>query len=513
MHPTVMSTRNRHHQHHHSGQVIIMVALGMFVLLGFVALSVDVGYALNQRRDLQTAADASALAVAETVMAGTTDQSVFDDTASSYTAGNGFPDADISVSVGGPSNAKTVTVDLTSDVQKFFIGVIYHGDWKVSAHAVATVYPKPANYALLVLDQTGYPAQFVGNSSVNVLGGGAMSNAGMQCKGNSRIHADETMDAHSGFSTTGNCGFSGGKGSNPSAAIVPDPLANVPPPPKPSKPSIGSTVVCNNNGTKSKPDWACPAGALYSGVSVSGNDGSITFSTGNHQVINTTISGDGNNPTVTFNPGTYYFKNSTLSIGGNNSSMVFKSGTYIFYFEDSTLSISGNSSGFSASGSSTEFYFDKDSSVSVGGNTNTTLPSGIYYFDGASTKLTGNKNVSGSNILFFFDKDATFDTGGNTQYNFTSAATSLYTGGQNHMLFYAARGSGGTFSMQGNSSSTMDGIVYLPSATLSLGGNPSGIWANGQLIVDKIGNNGNPNIKIQYKDYVDIGAPKIYLTQ
>jgi hypothetical protein len=46
-----------------------------------------------------------------------------------------------------------------------------------------------------------------------------------------------------------------------------------------------------------------------------------------------------------------------------------------------------------------------------------------------------------------------------------------------------------------------------------LGGNPSGTWAEGQLIVDQITNHGNPDITIKYKDYVDIGAPKIYLTQ
>jgi Flp pilus assembly protein TadG len=97
---TFISTHTTHERRRQSGQVLIMVALGMFVLLGFVALSIDAGYALNQRRGLQTAADASALAVAEAVMAGTTDQTVIDNTANSYVSGNGFPAADVSVSVG-----------------------------------------------------------------------------------------------------------------------------------------------------------------------------------------------------------------------------------------------------------------------------------------------------------------------------------------------------------------------------------------------------------------------------
>jgi hypothetical protein len=483
-----------------------MVALGMFVLLGFVALSIDAGYALNQRRGLQTAADASALAVAEAVMAGTTDQTVIDNTANSYVSGNGFPAADVSVSVGGPSTAKTVTVNLTSNVQKLFIGVIYHGDWKVSAHAVATVYPKPSNYALLVLDQSGYPANFLGNSNVNVIDGGAMSNAGMQCKGNARIHADETMDAHRGFSTTGNCGFSGGKGSNSSAAIVPDPLANVPPPPKPSAPSVSGAVTCSRSGG----DYTCPTGVISQSYSVSG--GTITFSAGNHEVDNTTISGGGNGSTIVLNPGNYYFHNSSLKLSGNSPSLVFNPGKYLFYMDNGSIDFNGNSKGFDASGANVEFYF-KNSNVTFSGNSDGSIPPGIYYFDGIGPKLSGNKKVNGSNVFFFFDNGATFDTTGNTEYNFTPPAASPYSGGQNGMLIYAARGSSGTFNMQGNSSSFMGGIVYLPSAILELGGNPSGTWAEGQLIVDQITNHGNPDITIKYKDYVDIGAPKIYLTQ
>ncbi|OGO45899.1 MAG: hypothetical protein A2W34_00225 [Chloroflexi bacterium RBG_16_64_32] len=46
------------------GQMLILFVLGLGVLLGFVAMSVDVGLFLQQRRDLQNDADAAALAAA-----------------------------------------------------------------------------------------------------------------------------------------------------------------------------------------------------------------------------------------------------------------------------------------------------------------------------------------------------------------------------------------------------------------------------------------------------------------
>src|SRR5690349_16081381 len=46
------------------GQVMVMFALFIFVLLGFVALSIDGGYIIAERRQTQSAADAGALAAA-----------------------------------------------------------------------------------------------------------------------------------------------------------------------------------------------------------------------------------------------------------------------------------------------------------------------------------------------------------------------------------------------------------------------------------------------------------------
>ena len=48
-----------------SGQVIVLVVLGLAVLLGAAALVVDLGYAYSAQRNLQSSADSAALAGAQ----------------------------------------------------------------------------------------------------------------------------------------------------------------------------------------------------------------------------------------------------------------------------------------------------------------------------------------------------------------------------------------------------------------------------------------------------------------
>ena len=55
-----------------SGQTLIYVAISMIVLLGFVALAVDVGYLYAERRHMQNAADAGALEAARALCFGVT---------------------------------------------------------------------------------------------------------------------------------------------------------------------------------------------------------------------------------------------------------------------------------------------------------------------------------------------------------------------------------------------------------------------------------------------------------
>ena len=53
--------------HAEPGQVLIIFALATFVLVGFIALSVDAGFLMAERRQTQNAADAAALAAAQSL--------------------------------------------------------------------------------------------------------------------------------------------------------------------------------------------------------------------------------------------------------------------------------------------------------------------------------------------------------------------------------------------------------------------------------------------------------------
>src|SRR5579872_7164710 len=75
-----------------SGQVMMLTILSMVVLMGFMAMAVDVGTMYNTKRRVQTAADAAAIAAAVNYNFGGTTGSAA--TAAGTAAGNnGIPPA------------------------------------------------------------------------------------------------------------------------------------------------------------------------------------------------------------------------------------------------------------------------------------------------------------------------------------------------------------------------------------------------------------------------------------
>ena len=69
------------------GQVLVLVALAIFVLLGLAALGIDVGFMYNVRHELQRSADAGALAGASSFTTGD-----WNDTSMSLTSPRGIAD-------------------------------------------------------------------------------------------------------------------------------------------------------------------------------------------------------------------------------------------------------------------------------------------------------------------------------------------------------------------------------------------------------------------------------------
>jgi Flp pilus assembly protein TadG len=124
--------RLRTRQRDERGAVSTVVALLMVPLLGFAALSVDVGHLYLQRSQLQSGADAAALAVAQDCARGTCGSaSATAQTMAASNLRNGTPSTTVSTSPG------RVRVDARTTVDNFFAPVL--GIDTSQVHASATV--------------------------------------------------------------------------------------------------------------------------------------------------------------------------------------------------------------------------------------------------------------------------------------------------------------------------------------------------------------------------------------
>jgi hypothetical protein len=117
------------------GQVLVQVAISFIVLLAFVSLAFDMGNVYAERRRMQNAADAGALAAARELCVSN-DPSLAHDAAAEYMEYNGVALADIGegdIDIQG--NIINVTARKTADT--FIAGIIGFGSVDVAAEAGA----------------------------------------------------------------------------------------------------------------------------------------------------------------------------------------------------------------------------------------------------------------------------------------------------------------------------------------------------------------------------------------
>jgi hypothetical protein len=111
--------------------VLIIVAAALFALVAIVALAVDLGNVMRERRYMQNAADAGALAGAQEICFG--DASLADDKAWEYAVDrNSAEGAEITV-----HGVISVTVVATKTVDTFFAGLIGFKEIPIDAEAAA----------------------------------------------------------------------------------------------------------------------------------------------------------------------------------------------------------------------------------------------------------------------------------------------------------------------------------------------------------------------------------------
>jgi Flp pilus assembly protein TadG len=375
--------------HNDAGQALVVVALAMVVLLGFMALGIDMGYLRYVRRQVQMAADAAAIAGAKEihVCKGVTPctavttagldavsndnkfPSVTASTSCTPTPGLGATEVTVKYppACGGsndPNNGNTYFVEavVAEQVPTLFAKELGMGSSTISARAEV----QGVTNCIYGLNTTGNPVYAL-IATVNSACG-VVSNANIYATG-ACISAPsiDMVGSVSGFFGLCN-GFFGGKSTSPSPptkipAAVADPLAGVLPPAI-SSACVGITQapkVITGPGT-----FAIPNGAYCGGITISG--GAVVNFTGGGTYV---IGGGTNNPS----PGLSIAQGSTVNFGpiGSNQGYQIDGG-----IKDGGSTINFNT-GCASTACSTASLF-----VLYGGGLNLGVSTGSF-----ATKATG----------------------------------------------------------------------------------------------------------------------------
>lgn len=213
-----------------SGQSLVLVAVSMVAMLAMLALILDGGFLLVNRRLMQNAADAGALAGTWELLHGSDPVAV----ATNYAQLNGAEEVDVTVDYG----ARTVEVVARKTIPTFFAGVIGVNSFTVSAGATGGLGPGGAASSgwTLFANSRGSDALTINGNSIGVEGS-AHSNGGFRINGNSN-HIDGGAEADGHFRMNGNSNLvedflrinpNAGWSVNGSGNIYPSPTSCSPP--------------------------------------------------------------------------------------------------------------------------------------------------------------------------------------------------------------------------------------------------------------------------------------------
>jgi Flp pilus assembly protein TadG len=387
-------------KHRRWGNVVVMVAICLVVIMGVLAISLDGGNQLDQRRQAQATADAAALAGASDLYANYWANSGTDPAGSAAASAlttaraNGYANDGTTTTVTvhippitGDHVGKSgyVEVVVQKGVQRSFSTVFGPGALPVSARAVALGAPIAADVGILTLDPTLKGALNAnGSGTTNVAGTPVIVDSNDPSAaiggGGGTLVAPE-FDITGGYTTTGGASFSGDikTGRRP----TPDPLADLP------VPDPTTMVVQSTNKTQyTQGSVTLSPGVYRGGISVSGS------------------------ASLTLQPGIYYMDGGGFSFSGQGN----LSGAGVMIYN---APHNGNSGGISVSGLGSlvlsgptsgiyqglTFFQDRTSNVTgnISGTGGTTSITGTFYFAGAQLNVSGNGGVANVGSQYISD--------------------------------------------------------------------------------------------------------------
>jgi len=333
------------------GQVLVLFALTLPVILGIGALAVDVGYLYTVRNSLQNAADAAALAGASGLSQGTVTaqgraiqigqanqvlQQPVSVQANDVEFGTYDSTTGAFVVSGTGINALRVTTRANAPL--FFASLLGFNTANITTQAIAGMRTTTcgAIFARIQLTMSGEANTDSYNSNYgpyNAQAGGTnasvCSNGDITLSGQATVRGNATAGPNSQVNQSGQTTVTGTAGS----AIAPFPVPAV---------NVGNAATVNDNG-------------------------SIGITSANKNPLSSSndfsISGQ---ETITLNSGTYYFKSVSMS-GGSAVNINANSGPVIIYVTDQ-LSVSGQGFLNQSSTPANLRIFVTGSSVNYSGN-------------------------------------------------------------------------------------------------------------------------------------------------
>jgi hypothetical protein len=353
------------------GQTIILVALSLPILLGFIGIATDVGALFKDKRTLQTAADAAAIAGALNLPPGSTSITTAAQTAATAAATtNGFTNGSNGVVVtvndpplwpgsnyGNPSGAANgyVEVTITKPEPTIFLALFGYPSVTVLARAVASNNGPGACLFAGIGTPTGTPLTVVGNMQA------AQCGVVVDSSNSPPLTVTGSLTAAS-IGVVGDCSSGcAGTSPQPTSHIIPygDPLAFLPQ----TAPGAGScTNTFNATGGTVVLFPGCYTTFNETGAAVTLNPGTYVINTGVNaaQLTGGTLTGTG--VTLYVNSGNLMVTGTTMNlsapIGGTFNGILFQQSSAdvsnalingnpssnlqgFFYFPTSTLQLSG----------------------------------------------------------------------------------------------------------------------------------------------------------------------------
>jgi hypothetical protein len=489
------------HRNPESGQSLALVAVGMIALVGILGLAVDTGYLRYVHREMQSAADAAAIAGAIDVTYGT-----WNTAGLGAASENGFPNGgSTTVTMSNPpstgpyagsSYPTYVQATITkTGVPTFFSKIFGVSNVTLSASSVAA----GGTNCIYGLDTLAGGAININVSIVNS-SCGVVDNANLTGTFAGLCAPSIQLVGSNNIIFGGTCG-SGFRAAKPVKITTPvaDPFAGLPAP-----------------GVLAPP--ACPP---------TGNPGSQTIS-GTATVNQTPVFCGGTivsapaGQTVTFNPGTYFGGGGAPAIKITSGNVVFNPGNY--YIESRTASTfgidiaNGAANGVRVSfgsGTYTVYGGIRDfGSFGSGINWNSTASSPtVVILDGGGLDLRGNSGSSGS---------ASTSTGGVMFYNTGGVTADPATAYGPIISRFDFNGfCGASCQLQAPTTGTYAGILYFQdqnnnaTATCGFGSTTANACFDGNINfrnqISQAGAYYFPKAKVAFNFDFGVGAPYSFL--